>query len=95
MATSKVENSYIINIRMIQVTASGSLTVVALVRYKGYRAEIEYSPNGWKAWRDIGFPREVLYAARQDLWKRVQKIVKKIDEILALSGGLGLILEFK
>jgi len=92
MATS--ENYYII-IRKIEVTTSGSLTVVAHVKYKGYRAEIEYSPNGWKAWRDIGFPREVLYAARQDLWKRVQKIVKKIDEILALSGGLGLILEFK
>jgi len=93
MATS--ENSYIINIRKIEVTTSGSLTVVADIRYRGYRAEIEYSPNGWKTWHDVGFPREVLYAARQDLWKRVQKIVKKIDEILALSGGLGLVITFK
>ena len=92
--TSKVENYYRI-IRKIEVTTSGSLTVVADIRYRGYRAEIEYSPNGWKAWHDIGFPREVLYAARQDLWKRVQKIMKKIDEILNVSGGLGLVITFK
>jgi hypothetical protein len=92
--TSKVENYYII-IRKIEVTASGSLIIVAHVKYKGYRAEIEYSPNGWKAWHDIGFPREVIFSAKKELWRRVQKIVKKMDEILALSGGLGLVITFK
>jgi hypothetical protein len=93
MTASKLD--YIINIKKIDVMITGSLSVVAYVKYKGHYATIEYDVDrGWKI-RYNGVPRDVVLDAKNELWKRVQNIMEKIDEILALGNGLGLVISFK
>ncbi len=87
---------YIIKIVKIDVTATGSVNVVARVKYKSQYATIEFqSSGGWKIWHDGGIPADVLIDAKKEIERRIQKILEKIDEILALGNGLGLTIMFK
>ena len=97
MTTSiAITKPYIIIIKKIDITATGSVNAVALIKHKGSYARIEFqSSGGWKIYHDDNFPVEVLVDAKNELWRRIQKIVEKIDEILALGNGLGLTIVFK
>jgi hypothetical protein len=94
MLASKLD--YIISIKKIEVTATGSVSVVARVKFKSQYATLEFqSSGGWKVWHDGNFPRHVILDAKKELERRIQKIIEKIDEILALGNGLGLTIVFK
>jgi hypothetical protein len=90
------DTHYIIKIKNIDVTATGSVNVVALVKYKNSYATLEFqSSGGWKIHHDDNFPTDVIIDAKNEIWRRIQKIIEKIDEILALGNGLGLTIVFK
>ena len=88
--------NYIISIKKIEVTATGSVEFIAVVKYKGSYATIEFQTSGgWKIYHRGNFPTDVLIDAKNEIRKRVEKILEKVDEILGLSGGLGLTIVFK
>ena len=89
-----VNRNYIISIKKFDITATGRISVVAHIKYKGQYATIEFNDRGWKIWHN-GIPTEVILDAKNELWKRVQKIIEKINEILALGNGIGLTILFK
>jgi len=93
MLASKLD--YIISIKKIEVTATGAIGIVARIKYKGQYATLVYDSGGWKFWHDGGIPLDVILDVKEEVWKRVQKIIEKIDDILALGGGLGLTIVFK
>ncbi len=86
---------YIISIKKIEVTATGSLHVVARVKFKSQYATIEFDSGGWKVYHDGNFPRHVILDAKIEIERRIQKIIEKIDEILGICNGLGLTIVFK
>ena len=86
---------YILVIKKIDVTAAGGLGIVARIKYKGQYATIEFDDGGWKVWHDGGIPADVILDAKKEIERRIQKIIEKIDEILALGNGLGLTIVFK
>ena len=94
MTASKLD--YIINIKKIDVTATGALEVVAVVKYRGNYATIEFQNyGGWKIYHRGNFPTDVILDAKKEIERRIQKIIEKIDEMLALGNGLGLTIVFK
>jgi hypothetical protein len=90
-----VNRNYIISIKKIDVTATGGISIVARIKYKGQYATIEFDDGGWKVWHDGGIPADVILDAKKEIERRIQKIIEKIDEILALGNGLGLTIVFK
>ena len=90
-----VNRNYIISIKKIDVTATGGLGIVAHIKYKGQYATIVFDDRGWKIWHDRGIPADVILDAKKEIERRIQKIIEKIDEILALGNGLGLTIVFK
>ena len=96
MTTSiTVTKSYILSIKKIDVTATGKITIIASVKYKGQYATIEFDAGRWKVRHESGFPIDVILDAKKEIESRIQKIIEKIDEILALCNGLGLTIVFK
>jgi len=94
MLASKLD--YILTIKKIDVTATGAVEVVAVVKYRGSYATIEFqSSGGWKVYHGGNFPGDVILDAKKEIEIRIQKIIEKIDEILALGNGLGLVINFK
>jgi hypothetical protein len=88
--------NYIISIKKIEVTATGSVEFIAVVKYKGSYATIEFQTSGgWKIYHRGNFPADVILDAKKEIESRIQKIIEKIDEILALGNGLGLTIVFK
>jgi len=86
---------YILVIKKIDVTAAGGLGIVARIKYKGQYATIVFDSGGWKVWHDGGIPADVILDAKKEIERRLQKIIEKIDELLALGNGLGLTIVFK
>jgi hypothetical protein len=87
---------YILKIVKIDVTATGGVSVVARVKFKSQYATIEFqSSGGWKVYHDGNFPTDVLIDAKIEIERRIQKIIEKIEDILALGNGLGLVINFK
>jgi hypothetical protein len=68
---------------------------VARIKYKGQYATIVFDSGGWKVWHDGGIPADVILDAKKEIERRLQKIIEKIDELLALGNGLGLTIVFK
>jgi len=94
MLASKLD--YILTIKKIDVTATGAVEVVAVVKYRGSYATIEFQNyGGWKVYHGGNFPGDVILDAKKEIEIRIQKIIEKIDEILALGNGLGLVINFK
>ena len=90
-----VNRNYIISIKKIDITATGGISIVARIKYKGQYATIVFDSGGWKVWHDGGIPADVILDAKKEIEKRIQKIIEKTDEILALGNGLGLTIVFK
>jgi len=84
---------YILVIKKIDVTATRRISVVAHIKYKGQYATIEFDER-WKVWQN-GVPKDIILDAKKEIERRIQKIIEKIDEILALGNGLGLTIVFK
>jgi len=89
-----VNRNYIISIKKIDITATGGISIVARIKYKGQYATIEFDAGRWKVRHDR-IPTDVILDARKEIERRIQKIIEKIDEILALGNGLGLTIVFK
>ncbi len=88
---------YIISIKRVEVTPAGTLRFVARIKYKGQYTTVIFDENGgWKIYYESSpIPKTVFIDAKEELQQRVQKIIEKIDDILALGNGLGVVIEFK
>ncbi len=87
---------YTISIKRIEVTEADSVSFMAYIKYRGLHVTLIFDrQGGWKIQYGGIIPKDVILDAKEEAWKRVQKILEKVDEILALSNGLGLVIHFK